>query len=181
MIARGGDIYIATPESQERLTSGELLAIGPDSAFVRECDETSSCTVFRIDRRADARVALPPLPAFDQAVGIDVSDPPIELMGCSVAPGGDVAVVRVPATLVDGSAATDEFAWVLTDVTNGSFFAIDGMHGKVPMVWSEDASAAATLVGFDLVVIERSSGRTVEVEGLGSLSALAGRVVVGGE
>jgi hypothetical protein len=180
VIARGGDIYIATSESQERLTSGELLAIGPDSAFVRECDETSSCTVLRIDRRSAARVALPPLAGFDQAVGIDVSDPPIELMGCSVAPGGDVAVVQVPATLVDEAAATDEFAWVLTDVTNGSFFAIDGMQGKVPMVWSEDASAAATLVGVDLVVIERGSGETVKVEGLGSLAALAARPFVDG-
>ena len=181
VVQRGGDVYIATAASQERLTSGELLAIGADTAFVRECDEASNCAVVRVDRRSGERRAVPPQEGLDQVVGIDVSDPPIELMGAAVAPGGDVAVVRVPASVFDGGAPTDEFVWALVDVTSGSSSAIDGMLANAPVVWSEDGSVMATLVGPDLVVVERASGRTATVNGLGSLAALAGRAVATSE
>jgi len=89
-------------------------------------------------------------------------------MGSAVAPGGDLAVLRLPST--DGS-----FEWFLIDMVNGPSTLIDNLRGDAPLVWSDGAASAVTLIALKLVVVDL--GGVAVVEGLGSLSALAGALV----
>jgi len=172
VVSLGGDVYVATAGDTEtdlqRLTSGELLAIGVDTAYVRECDDNSTCAVIRIDRVLGARTPLPELVGLEFASGLDTADPPFGLMGSAVAPGGDLAVLRLPST--DGS-----FEWFLFDMVNGRSTLIDSLRGLAPFVWSDGAPSAVAMIGAKLAIVDLDG--VVVVQGLGSLSALAGTPV----
>ena len=172
VVSLGGDVYVATAGDTatelQRLTSGELLAIGVDTAYVRQCDDTSTCAVIRIDRVLGARTPLPELVGLEFASGIDSADPPFGLMGSAVAPGGDLAVLRLPST--DGS-----FEWFLFDMVNGRSTLIDSLRGLAPFVWSDGAPSAVAMIGAKLAIVDLDG--VVVVEGLGSLSTLAGAPV----
>ena len=172
VVSLGGDVYVATAGDTatelRRLTSGELLAIGVDTAYVRECDDTSTCAVIRIDRILGTRTPLPELVGLEFASGIDTADPPFGLMGSAVAPGGDLAVLRLPST--DGS-----FEWFLFDMVNGPSTLIDSLRGLAPFVWSDGAPSAVVMIGAKLAIVDLDG--VAVVEGLGSLSALAGAPV----
>ena len=166
VVQRGGDVYIATSAGEAteltRLTSGELLAIGIDTAYVRECDDSSRCDVVRVDRITGTRAAIPETSNLGLALAVDPSDPPFGLSGTAVAPGGGLAVVR--SSLNDGQ------EWVAVDVTSGASSVIDAFDATAPLVWSNDATRAATLIGPDLVIVDTAGVSTVE--GLGSMRAL---------
>ena len=55
VVARGGDVFVVSVDGAERLSSGELIAIVADTAYVRECTEVTACDVTRIDRRIGVR------------------------------------------------------------------------------------------------------------------------------
>ena len=168
VVERGGDVYIATSAGDvtdlRRLTSGELLAIGVDTAYVRECDDTSACSVIRVDRVSGARIIVPELVGLLSASAIDATDPPFGHVGTGVAPGGGVFV----ASTVDG--------WVLVDAVSGGLTPLGSLDGSASFVWSVDGRHAVTLSGADLVVVGVDG--IAAVEGLGSLRALAGVPVV---
>ena len=198
VVQKGGDIYVATASGEVtdlvRLTSGELLAIGADTAYVRECDHSSMCVVLRVERATGQRTAVSSPPSLDAAFGIDTDDPPVALMGTTVSPGGDVVVVRMPVLRGDdsdpaastsentgsGETASVEPVWVAVDITTGQFIRLDDLNGDAPLVWNAEATAAATLIGGQLVVIDRVSAGVWAMDGVGSLSALAGALVVAG-
>jgi hypothetical protein len=167
VVERGGDIYIATSEGNDtalrRLTTGELLAIGADTAYVRECDELSTCSVVRVDRADDSRTVLPESLGLLSATAIDSQNPPVGLVGTGVAPGGDLAVVPTGG------------GWMLVDMVDGPFATLENLDGDAPFVWSADGTSAVTVIGADLVVVGRDG--TAVVEGLGSVRALAGPIV----
>ena len=168
VVERGGDVYIATSAGDvtdlRRLTSGELLAIGVDTAYVRECDDASACSVIRVDRVGGARITVPELLGLLPASAIDATDPPFGLVGTGVGPGGGVFVVST----VDG--------WVLVDAATGGLTQLGSLDGGAPFVWSADGRRAVTLSGADLIVVGVDG--VTAVEGLGSLRALAGAPVV---
>ena len=66
------------------------------------------------------------------------------------------------------------------DITTGQFIRLDDLNGDAPLVWNAEATAAATLIGGQLVVIDRVSAGVWAMDGVGSLSALAGVLVVAG-
>jgi hypothetical protein len=164
VVERGGDVYIATSEgtaaSIRRLTTGDLLAIGADTAYVRECDESATCSVVRVDRTDDTRTVLAELPGLASASAIDSRNPAPGIVGTGVAPGGDLAVVSTSG------------GWVMIDMVDGRFAILESVDGDTPFVWSADGARATTIIGADLVVVGRDG--TAVVEGLGSLRALAG-------
>jgi hypothetical protein len=168
VVERGGDMYVATANGDStglnRLTAGELLAIGPDTAFVRECDDTSQCAVLRVDRLTGVRSALEVGSILDAALGVDRADSPAAALGSTVSPGGRLAVVRVPV-------AEGEPTWVLVDPVTGSSTRLDGFDGDAPLVWSADGAVAATVVGPDLVLVKTDGVATVG--GLGAVRAIA--------
>jgi hypothetical protein len=170
VVALGGDVYVATPSALTRLTAGELLAIGADTAYVRECDDSAACGVVRVDRVAGTRRIVSPNAVLDSALAIDPADPPNGLMGSAVAPGGDVAVVKVAQPSPDGDAVDGE--WMVVDVT-GPGAVLERLSASTPLIWNDDASHFAAMIGSDLVVVERPPGRTYTVEGLGSLRTVA--------
>lgn len=175
VVERGGDVYVATATGDstglDRLTVGELLAIGPDTAVVRECDVTSQCVVLRVDRLTGARSALAPGSILDGALGVDSAERQGAAMGSTVSPRGRLAVVRVPV-------AEGEPAWVLVDPVDGSLSWIDGFDGDVPLVWSADEDVAATVIGTDLVIVGTDGVATVG--GLGAVRTIAPAPIVSG-
>ena len=168
VVSLGSDVYVATAGDTatelQRLTSGELLAIGVDTAYVRECDDNSTCAVIRIDRVVGTRTPLPELLGLEFASGIDTADPPFGLVGSAVAPGGDLAVLRLPS-------ATGGPEWFLFDMVDGPSTLIDGLLGSAPLLWSDGARSAAAMIGAKLAIVDLDG--VVVVDGLGSLSALA--------
>lgn len=169
VVERGGDIYIAAASegrdaALRRLTAGELLAIGADTAYVRECDESSTCSVVRVDRADDSRTVVESL---GTATAVDAQNPALGLVGTGVAPGGDLVVVPTSG------------GWVLVDVVDGSFAMLEGLDGDASLVWSTDGASGVTIIGADLVVVDRD-GITV-VGGLGSVRALAAPIVTSAE
>ncbi len=175
VVMKGGDVYIATSvagtdeTSLQRLTSGELLAIGSTTAFVRECDDTSNCDVVRVDRADGARSVVADVQGLlASALPIDSSDPPFALVGSAVSPDGDLAVVRVPGS--------EAYQWVFVDFADGALTPLDNLNGQAPFVWSGGGASAVTLIGADLVVVD--AGGVAVVQGLGSLRSLAGEQVV---
>ena len=167
VISRGGDVYIAASAGDvtelRRLTSGELLAIGVDTAYVRECDDASACSVIRVDRLSDTRIALPEQLGLFGAAAIDTADPPYGLVGSGVAPGGDMLL----ASTGDG--------WLLIDAASGPFTYLEDLDGDAAFVWGVDGRSAATMIDGRFVVVGLD-GVSV-VDGLGSLRALAGAPV----
>lgn len=176
VVLKGGDVYIATADGDatglRRLTTGDLLALGADTAFVRERDEAATCSVIRVDRVTGARTMLPEMLGLGGASGIDPSDPPFGLMGTAVAPGGGLAVVRIGVDDGDG--------WMLVDIVNGPFAIVDGVAGDVPFVWSDDGTSAVTLIGADLWVVALDADGVSVVAGLGSMRSLAAAPVAPG-
>jgi hypothetical protein len=174
VVSLGGDVYVATAGDDatelQRLTSGELLAVGVDTAYVRECDDNSTCAVIRVDRVLGTRTpvaAVSEVSGLEYASGVDGADPPFGLMGSAVAPGGDLAVFRF-------AAANGGSEWFLFDV-RGLRTPIGSLGGDAPFVWSVDASSAVTLTGSKLAIVDLSG--VVVVERPGSLRALAGAPV----
>ena len=195
VVQRGGDVYVATTDGVAtelfRLTSGELLAIGADTAYVRECDDSSTCGVQHVDRTTGQRSPVSAMAGLESAFGIDAADPPFGLMGTAVSPGGDVVVVRLPTLRGDdsdpapstsentrsGETGSVEPVWVAIDITDGSLILLDELSGESPLVWNAEASAAATLIDGQLVVIDRALGGALAIAGVGTLRGLAGAPV----
>lgn len=70
-----GGVYDARPDGLRRITTGELLAVGPTRWLTTECDDRHRCATVVIDRRSGARRVLgPPLGGVDAPHGVIAPD-----------------------------------------------------------------------------------------------------------
>jgi hypothetical protein len=151
LVRAAGGVYVADGSSEVRLTTGEILAVGPTTAIVRECDESLACGVWRVDRRSGERT-----PVTDSVIVAANADRGlIGITGSTVSPDGAVVVVR---SEVDG----DE-SWVIVDTVDGRQIAVPGVGGSTPMLWSADSSAAVYLSGDHLRLFDRAAGTVVDL------------------
>jgi predicted enzyme related to lactoylglutathione lyase len=65
VIADGtGGTYLMRPEGPRRITTGQLLAVGPTRFLTRECDERARCATVVIERRTGSRRTIADHPAL---------------------------------------------------------------------------------------------------------------------
>jgi len=69
-----GGVYAATPAGLRRITTGALLAVGPDRWVTLECDATHRCRPYVVDRATGARRAVPAALAADVPRGVVAPD-----------------------------------------------------------------------------------------------------------
>jgi len=161
VIQRGGDVFVVGADGAERLTSGELLAIGPSAAFVRECDADVACRVERIERSTGERTQIDTL-----GTSVDrfrpVSDGQGAALGTTVSPDGDAFVTTVP---VDRDGDTPIPRAAVFDVATQTTTVVDGQIEGQPVIWNRASTFAALLVGSELTVYDRAAGRLVTFDG----------------
>ena len=156
VVARGGDVFVVSVDGAERLSSGELIAIAADTAYVRECTEVTACDVTRIDRRTGVRSS--------SDGGIDADDLTTAstvrgtALGTSVSPDGDVLLVQLTNVSPEG---TTDTSWFFADTTTQRLTAIDDLQPDQPVIWSADSSFAAVLADTNLLVFDRAAGELV--------------------
>jgi hypothetical protein len=140
--------------------SGELIAVGADTVYVRECATIDVCEIARVDRRTGDRSTV------DAGFGPDapLADPwpPGVGLGTSVSPDGDVAFVQLPVGSTDpaGGTAVVE-TWAFVDIAGRKLTFIDDFDAGQPVVWSADSSFATVLADSNLYVFDREAGDLV--------------------
>ena len=161
VIQRGGDVFVVGADGAERLTSGELLAIGPSAAFVRECDADVACRVMRIERSIGEQTQSDTL-----GTSVDrfrpVADGQGAALGTTVSPDGNAFVTTVPVDR-DGDAPIPRAA--VFDVATRTTTVVDGQIEGQPVIWNRASTFAALLVGSELTVYDRAAGRLVTFDG----------------
>ena len=143
------------------MTSGELIAIGATTAYVRECESVDDCVVTRIDRTSDARTPVSTSTAVLDSLGA-VDAYRGAALGSTVSPDGDVLVSRA-AALNGGLDPTMQT--VLLDSQTGDVTFVDGHTDDQPLVWNADSTFAALLVGPVVEVYDRAGDRTIALDG----------------
>jgi hypothetical protein len=58
VVLRRGDVFVVGVDGAARLTTGELIAIGPTTAYVRECESLDGCVVVRVERVTQQRTPV---------------------------------------------------------------------------------------------------------------------------
>ncbi len=154
VITRGGAVFALGVDGAELLTTGDLVAIGADTAYVRECADIVTCDILRLDRQTGERTPLAGLGELSP-VAITLDERGVAL-GTSVAPGGDVVMVEVRAP---GGPV-----WSMYDTTTGTATELTDLAIGQPVIWNADASFAAFLAGSNLVVYDRAAQDVVAVD-----------------
>ncbi len=171
LVARlSGAVHVVGVTDTSKLTDGDLLALGPDHALVRTCDETLRCSVDRIVRETGA-----PMPATGEqlpetvdvlATAHSVGDPQLSpRLSGTISPNGDAA-------FVSGATAENVTKWWLVDFVSGRHFEVPAPAGGQPILWNAQASAATYLSDGSVVVIDRQAEQTATVVGLGAVHAI---------
>ena len=170
-VRRGGDIFIVDGEGAQVLTSGELIAIDGATAYVRECDDLTTCSILRIDRGGGTRVALAGPFGPDSALQSVATDRGAAL-STSVSPDGAVLLTRLPnvSTDADGEIEVNE-AWAFADTASGQVTVVDDFDVAQPVVWAADGQFAAVLADSTLWLFDRAAGRLLAL-GLPSVAAI---------
>jgi hypothetical protein len=140
----GGVFVLTAPDQAERLTSGEVLAINAQTAYVRECDASLRCGVFIVDRATGDRVPIE-LSILDRAGDIDGGRVP---SGQNVSPDGQVVFVRdverpSQAMMIDAA----EDLWTAAQLVDTAS----------PIIWTADSGYAVWLSDGRVTVYERST------------------------
>jgi hypothetical protein len=157
VVRRAGDVFAIGVDGADRLTTGELIAIGADVTYVSKCAEIARCDLSRVDRRSGARSTT--------AGGFEPGRLPTAVtslgaaFGTSVSPDGDVLLVKLPEDS-PGDAPVPA-TWALADTTRGRLTLIDGFDASQPVVWSADSNFAAVLADSNLFVFDRAAGELV--------------------
>lgn len=173
VFASGGDIYASSGSGVEKLTNGELLAIGPRTAFVKECDVALMCTIVGFDRTTGDRTTVEGNPMLDSAVGATPRRT-VPLDG-SVSP--DDAVVLVPVRATDGEGAV--VTWTMIDLASGETTLVPTPLEGQPIVWNATSTYAAIATGdLSLALYERA---TSSIIGVVTESNVSGITAVGPE
>lgn len=170
LVARiAGDVFVVAVIGTTKLTEGELLALGPDHALVRTCDDALQCSVDRLDRTT-VTVSSPPSrsPALEDlfSFGRPVLEPGRSpLLSDTMSPDGTAAIVRVGESGEPGE-------WAMADFTTGGRIDLPSPANGQPIIWNADGSVAAFISDGDVVLVDRVAGRTSTLEGLGEVRSI---------
>lgn len=172
VVARGGDVFVVDGAGTTRLTSGQLVAIRGEIAYVRECDDVAECALIRVNRATGQRDVVAGFAGPDSLPGAT----PVErgaALATSVAPGGEVvvALVDVVSVVVDdtGTTATTESAtieqmWAFVDLIAGTVTVVPDLDARQPVIWSPDAGHAVVLAETQLQVYDRAAATLVALD-----------------
>lgn len=170
VVRRGGDVFVVDGSGAVALTSGELIAIGGTTAYVRECDDLTTCRLVRIDRGGGTRAAVAGPFETDPGFGAVTTDRGASL-ATSVSPDGTVFVTRLTDISTDPDGETEVVErWAFVDTVSGALTFLDDFDGDQPVVWSADGQFAVVLADSTLQLFDRSTGRLL---GLGLPTATA--------
>ncbi len=161
VVERRGDVFVVGVDGATRLTSGELVAIGATTAYVRECDTVVDCTIVRIDRQSAERSEVDLAAPLTDSLGA-VDGARSGALGSTVSPDGNVIVSQLDA--VRGG-LEPVLQTVLLDVATGAVTFVDGRSDDQPIVWNDDSTFAALLVGSIVHVYDRAADDVVELDG----------------
>ncbi len=161
----GGDVYVARPDSVERLTSGALLAIGSDWAFVEECDEGGECGFARIDRTTGTRANLAATSPLAVAIPRTPDRP---TTGTSTSPDGAVALVE----LQTGQGDDARSQWAFVDVDTNVATYLPTRRADQPAIWSDDSTFALVHAGTDLLLYDRAANSIADLQLPASVRAI---------
>ena len=161
VVERRGDVFVVGVDGAVRLTSGELIAIGQTTAYVRECESVADCTVTRIDRTTNARTPVSTSTALLDALGaVDAYRGAV--LGTTVSTRRRRPRVALAASS-GGPNPTMQTVLLDTRTDNATF--VDGHTADQPLVWNADSTFAALLVGPAVEVYDRAGDRTIELDG----------------
>ena len=163
VVARSGDVFVVGVGGAERLTAGELIAIGAETAYARECDSAMNCSVVRIDRATGERTT--PDPGFTPDAIVRGEPGRGAALGTSVSPDGAVLLVqlRVASSDANDVASLDD-QWFFADTATGRTTAIANFQAGQPVIWNAAGTFAVVLSGPDLQVFDRTAGEMVALE-----------------
>lgn len=155
-----GGAYAIGPNGVERITTGQLLALGSTTAVADECDDDFVCGVVVIDRLTGERTALAQI-----VLASVVAEPPqtLGLMGRSVSPNGDVALMF---NKVSGE-------MIFVDLVTGEAVPAPTPDFESTLVWSADGGAAVYLSDGRLRLYDRSSSSVRLLDQFPQLRAVA--------
>lgn len=174
VIETGGDVYVTAggdpggfTTGLNRLTSGEILAIGAGHAIVRECDTVRNCTTSRLDRATRELTTITGSPVVgSDAVG---NERDVPLIG-SMSPDGNVVLARIdPGPSADANATE---TWALYDLASNTQTILKTPARGQPVIWNEDSSYAAFASAGALFMYERSTASIIAVDAATSVSAV---------
>ena len=158
IVAGIGGSYLATPGRLVKLTSGQLVAVGPTRLLANECDDTATCRAVVIDRRdgAGRRLYDAPLPVRGGVLGV-------------ISPDGRWAMTTVGRD--DGLSDV-----VLTDLALGAQRTLDVRINELGLqdrAWSPDSRWLLFNDETQLYAVDPSTGATQNLTGVsGSFSSI---------
>jgi hypothetical protein len=153
--APGGSFRV-TSDGAERITDGELLAIGRDVAVAHECDDALRCALVVIDRDTAQRRPLDLGRPFGDA-GLSAVAP---IGAESVSPDGSAAFVEVVNPAGGG---TGQPTLGLLDLTSGAVTELGPVQDIDQTVWTPDGRFVIYIEGGRIVAHDRTSGDEVVV------------------
>ena len=160
VVRRAGDVFAVGVGGADRLTTGELVAIGADTVYVRKCSDIDTCDVTRVDRQSGARSTTDG--GFDPESLSAASSPLGAGLGTSVSPDGEVLLVRLPVATTGSAGDTPAVdGWFLADTARGRLTFVDAFDAGQPVIWSADSNFAAVLADSTLLVFDRAAGELV--------------------
>ncbi|MGH3433440.1 MAG: TolB family protein, partial [Thermocrispum sp.] len=157
----GGE-YLANRSGVRRISSGSMMAVGPSTFVVQECDESAVCRSVVIDRDSGSRRVL--RTAFERYNAYQSG---------VISPDGRTAAIT-------GSGSDASTRLFLLDLTSGKVRAapddVQPTPGEGAPVWSPDGRWLITVSGGDVVVVDPATGRGRSLAlGLVSADAVAVR------
>lgn len=138
-----GGAFIIDETGTERITTGELLALGPTVAIADECDDSYVCAMVSIDRASGERTVFEPS-ILTASTG--VSPQPVG-SGQSVDPSGQVALMY--------NSVSEGF--MFADLVTGRMAPAPAPDLLSAVVWSVDGRAAVYLSEGVLNLYRRST------------------------
>ncbi|MER5337950.1 hypothetical protein [Micromonospora sp. NPDC002717] len=142
-ITATGGVYTIRPDGVRRITTGDLVAVGPRHWLARECDERLRCAGVLISHPGGARraVTLPAeITAFDRgAISGDGRMAALIAMNATGAPrvhllnlrSGAVRVLDLPVEASPGSVVwSPDGKWLFVTGLDGQLAAVDAATGR---------------------------------------------------
>jgi len=171
----GGDVYVSAGGDPggfntglNRLTTGELLAVGSGHALVRECDTTLQCTTRHLDRATGEPTETDVQPL----IGADPVDQDrnVSTIG-SMSPDGEVALARFTTIGAGEDPPSVVETWALVDLGSGVRTPVMEPERDQPMLWNDDSSYAVFASDGRMFLYERSTSSIITVTGVSDVRA----------
>lgn len=155
-----GGVYLTKPDGLSRITTGELLAVGPTRSLVLECDDQARCSTVVVNRdESTRRVLARNAGSWHQPTGV-------------ISPDGTTAAV--PLTRSGGLR--------LIDLSSGASDQVDAVTPPGPrglrdrLAWSPDSEWLFAVGGSGLLAVNADSGQVRALDlGLPFVSQIAVR------